>query len=86
MNKYFIKKNEELVDILVKTTFANCVINRWLAVRLECIGTSIVFATAFILVFFRSGVSAGNAGVAFVYAISVSLTRLANHGDHSVSI
>eukprot|EP00928_Gymnodinium_smaydae_P039135 TRINITY_DN26803_c0_g3_i1.p1 TRINITY_DN26803_c0_g3~~TRINITY_DN26803_c0_g3_i1.p1 ORF type:complete len:1351 (-),score=174.93 TRINITY_DN26803_c0_g3_i1:204-4199(-) len=46
--------------------------NRWLAIRLETIGTAIVAAAGFLAVFARNTISAGVAGLSISYALSVT--------------
>eukprot|EP01062_Namystynia_karyoxenos_P065882 TRINITY_DN59931_c0_g1_i1.p1 TRINITY_DN59931_c0_g1~~TRINITY_DN59931_c0_g1_i1.p1 ORF type:complete len:1671 (+),score=589.83 TRINITY_DN59931_c0_g1_i1:104-5116(+) len=46
--------------------------NRWLAVRLETIGTSMVFFASFFVVLARDSVPAGMAGLSISYALSVT--------------
>lgn len=73
--KRFALENEWRVDANVRAYFPSVVANRWLAVRLEFIGSFIILAAAaftIISVATGSGLSAGMVGLAMSYALQIT--------------
>lgn len=73
--KRFSLENEWRVDANLRAYFPSINANRWLAVRLEFIGSVIIFASAgfaIISVSTGSGLSAGLVGLAMSYALQIT--------------
>lgn len=73
----FALENEWRVDANLRAYFPSINANRWLAVRLEFIGSIIILAAAgfsIISVSSRSGLSAGMVGLAMSYALQITLS------------
>jgi ATP-binding cassette, subfamily C (CFTR/MRP), member 1 len=73
--KRFAQENEWRVDANLRTYFPNINANRWLAVRLEFIGSFIILAAAIfsiISVTTGGGTSAGMVGLAMSYALQIT--------------
>lgn len=71
----FALENEWRVDANLRAYFPSINANRWLAVRLEFIGSFIIFAAAsfaIVSVATGSGVSAGMVGLAMSYALQIT--------------
>ena len=71
----FALENEWRVDANLRTYFPNISANRWLAVRLELIGSFIILAAAMfaiITVATGSGPSAGMVGLSMSYALQIT--------------
>lgn len=68
----FIDENAAKVDANQKAYYPNVASNRWLAIRLEFIGSTIVFLAALFAVIGRGSVSAGLVGLSISYALSVT--------------
>ena len=71
----FLHENEWRVDANLRAIFISINANRWLAVRLEFVGSVIIFASAtfaVISVTTRSGLSAGMIGLAMSYALQIT--------------
>ena len=73
--KRFAMENEWRVDANLRAYFPSINANRWLAVRLEFIGSFIIFSAAgfaIISVGTGSGLSAGMVGLAMSYALQIT--------------
>ena len=73
--KRFSQENEWRVDANIRAFFPSISSNRWLAIRLEFIGSIIIFAAAgfsIISVSSGSGLSAGWVGLAMSYALQIT--------------
>lgn len=71
----FSKENEWRVDANLAAYFPSISANRWLAVRLEFLGSVIIFAAAgfaIISVASHSGLSAGLVGLSMSYALNIT--------------
>ena len=71
----FLHENEWRVDANLRAYFISISANRWLAVRLEFVGSFIIFASAtfaIISVTTKSGLSAGMIGLAMSYALQIT--------------
>ena len=71
----FTLENEWRVDANLRAYFPSISANRWLAVRLELIGSVIIFASAgfaIISVSSGSGLSAGLVGLTMSYALNIT--------------
>ncbi|CAB3400919.1 unnamed protein product [Caenorhabditis bovis] len=72
----FVKESQHRVDENLATYYPTVVSNRWLAVRLEFVGTMIVLSAALFAVLFRDspGLSAGLVGLSVSYALNITQT------------
>jgi ATP-binding cassette subfamily C (CFTR/MRP) protein 1 len=70
----FMRENEWRIDINSRAYFPLISANRWLAVRLEFIGSLIIFSAASlsIISLFTTGISAGRVGLAMSYALQTT--------------
>ncbi|BFZ53008.1 ATP-binding cassette glutathione S-conjugate transporter ycf1 [Savitreella phatthalungensis] len=70
----FARENEWRVDMNQKPYFLYISTNRWLAVRLEFIGSILIFAAAFFAVVsvYTGGISAGLVGLSMSYALNIT--------------
>jgi len=68
----FAKINAELLDENQASYFVQTNINRWLAVRLECLATGIVGASSLFALFSASSLSPSLAGLSISYALNVT--------------
>ncbi|KAE8736524.1 ABC-transporter, subfamily C member 18, partial [Frankliniella occidentalis] len=69
----FIEEVESRVDKNQKCYFPVAVANRWLAVRLETVGNSLIFFAALFAVLRRGDISAGSVGLSISYALQITL-------------
>ncbi|XP_064317887.1 multidrug resistance-associated protein 1 isoform X6 [Phalacrocorax carbo] len=70
--KRFIKQNDMKVDENQKAYYPSIVANRWLAVRLECVGNCIVLFAALFAVVARNKLSAGLVGLSVSYSLQIT--------------
>ncbi|NWU95689.1 MRP1 protein, partial [Upupa epops] len=70
--KRFIKQNDMKVDENQKAYYPSIVANRWLAVRLECVGNCVVLFAALFAVIARSKLSAGLVGLSVSYSLQIT--------------
>ncbi|XP_062841096.1 multidrug resistance-associated protein 1 [Trichomycterus rosablanca] len=68
----FIGESDRRVDHNQKAYFPSIVANRWLAVRLECVGNCIVTFAALFAVMSRDSLSSGIMGLSISYALQVT--------------
>ncbi len=72
VQREFIGKSAEKVDVHSGCFYASFTAARWLAVRMEFFGYSIVFLSALFAVLSRGSVSPGVAGLAITYSLSIT--------------
>jgi hypothetical protein len=70
--KDFIGTNNKKVDMNSAIKFLNIASNRWLAIRLESVGGTVVSFSALFTVVNRANVDPAFAGIAMVYAIQLT--------------
>ncbi|XP_016051783.1 PREDICTED: multidrug resistance-associated protein 1 [Miniopterus natalensis] len=68
----FIRQSDLKVDENQKAYYPSIVANRWLAVRLECVGNCIVLCAALFAVISRDSLSAGLVGLSVSYSLQVT--------------
>ncbi|XP_019521622.1 PREDICTED: multidrug resistance-associated protein 1 [Hipposideros armiger] len=68
----FIHQSDRKVDENQKAYYPSIVANRWLAVRLECVGNCIVLFAALFAVISRHSLSAGLVGLSVSYSLQVT--------------
>ncbi|CAF4292967.1 unnamed protein product [Adineta steineri] len=68
----FIDVSDRFVDRNISCHFASSVANRWLGVRLEMIGNTLVFFTAIIAVFMPHRMTAGTVGLMITFAMQIT--------------
>lgn len=75
---HFINRADERVDINQNCYFNSLVVNRWLGIRLDFLGSIIILATALLAVWGRDDIDPGIVGLNLSYALGVteSLTWL----------
>lgn len=71
-DKRFIAENAARADVSANAYFAWIVTNRWLQIRLECLGSVIVLAAALFAVLGRDTLNPASAGLALSYAMGVT--------------
>ncbi|KAJ3122071.1 hypothetical protein HK098_003135 [Nowakowskiella sp. JEL0407] len=77
MDARFMQANDEKVDYNQKAYYASISSNRWLAVRLEFIGSLIVFGSAFfavLTIYFYGTIPASVVGLMLTYSLNVTQT------------
>lgn len=67
----FIKQMENKIDNNLSFFYPDTISNRWLAVRLEFIGTLVTFFSCLFVVLSRDTLSAGNAGLSISFSLNV---------------
>ncbi|KAG0054723.1 Multidrug resistance-associated protein 1 [Gryganskiella cystojenkinii] len=72
VNERFILENAMKSDISSNAYFAYQISSRWLDVRLECMGTLVVLATALLSVLARESLGAAKAGLALSYSSNLT--------------
>ncbi|KAL1477414.1 hypothetical protein MTO96_017487, partial [Rhipicephalus appendiculatus] len=70
----FVARSNELTDINHSSFFPSIAASRWLSIRLEFLGYSIVFIAAMLAVLTRETLSPGLAGLSVSYALTVTST------------
>ncbi|KAF9137953.1 hypothetical protein BGX30_009752 [Mortierella sp. GBA39] len=70
--KRFIAENAARADVSANAYFAWIVTNRWLQIRLECLGSVIILAAALFAVLGRDTLNPASAGLALSYAMGVT--------------
>ncbi|XP_060028892.1 multidrug resistance-associated protein 1 isoform X2 [Erinaceus europaeus] len=68
----FIQQSDLKVDENQKAYYPSIVANRWLAVRLECVGNCIVLFAALFSVIYRNTLSAGLVGLSVSYSLQIT--------------
>ncbi|XP_039089530.1 multidrug resistance-associated protein 1 isoform X1 [Hyaena hyaena] len=68
----FIRQSDLKVDEYQKAYYPSIVANRWLAVRLECVGNCIVLFASLFAVISRHSLSAGLVGLSVSYSLQVT--------------
>lgn len=72
LEKDFIHENERKIDQNQRPFWMSQVANRWLGLRLELMGTTIISLAAFFLVLERDNVDPGSAGLSLTYALQMT--------------
>eukprot|EP00916_Digyalum_oweni_P008083 GHVL01013527.1.p1 GENE.GHVL01013527.1~~GHVL01013527.1.p1 ORF type:complete len:1441 (-),score=279.03 GHVL01013527.1:18-4340(-) len=70
----FIRTIETKLDSNLRAYYMSVSSNRWLAIRLEFVGTGIVFSSALLAVALTKPENAGFAGLALAYALNITQT------------
>ncbi|GAB1300029.1 Multidrug resistance-associated protein 1 [Apodemus speciosus] len=68
----FIRQSDLKVDENQKAYYPSIVANRWLAVRLECVGNCVVLFAALFAVISRHSLSAGLVGLSVSYSLQIT--------------
>jgi len=68
----FVQNNFDLVSTSQEANYAVVIANRWLGIRLEFVGTCVVFIATFFAVIQRSDVDPGLAGLSITYALQLT--------------
>lgn len=68
----FVKLNEDKIDENQRAHFLSTTANRWLGLRLEFVGTCIVFGAALFAVISRNSLAAGLVGLSLTYALQLT--------------
>jgi ABC-type multidrug transport system fused ATPase/permease subunit len=71
-SRKFIKESNERVDFNNMHYFPSFVASRWLAIRLEFFGYTIVFLSALFAVLSRNTLSPGLVGLSITYSLSIT--------------
>uniref|UniRef100_A0A7E4W3Z9 ABC-type glutathione-S-conjugate transporter n=1 Tax=Panagrellus redivivus TaxID=6233 RepID=A0A7E4W3Z9_PANRE len=72
---HFILESQKRIDTNLEAYYPSIVANRWLAVRLELVGSCIVLFSALLAVLFRDdGVTPGLVGLSVSYAFNITQT------------
>jgi ATP-binding cassette subfamily C (CFTR/MRP) protein 1 len=70
----FIHELNSRVDLNNSCSYAAIITSRWLAIRLELLGYSIIFINAMLAVLFRGTLSSGTTGLTLSYAMTITRT------------
>ncbi|KAM6346782.1 ATP-binding cassette sub-family C member 2 [Alca torda] len=70
----FVQQNESTVDINQKTVYSWIISNRWLAIRLEFVGSLVVFFSALLAVISKGTLEGGIVGLSVSSALNVTQT------------
>uniref|UniRef100_A0A8B9QNC4 Canalicular multispecific organic anion transporter 1 n=1 Tax=Apteryx owenii TaxID=8824 RepID=A0A8B9QNC4_APTOW len=70
----FLQQNESTVDINQKSVYSWIVSNRWLAIRLEFVGSLVVFFSALLAVISKGTLEGGIVGLSISSALNVTQT------------
>uniref|UniRef100_A0A8V0ZGY7 ABC-type glutathione-S-conjugate transporter n=1 Tax=Gallus gallus TaxID=9031 RepID=A0A8V0ZGY7_CHICK len=70
----FLQQNERTMDINQKSVYSWIVSNRWLAIRLEFVGSLVVFFSALLAVISRNSLEGGIVGLSVSSALNVTQT------------
>ncbi|KAF2975269.1 hypothetical protein EK904_009142 [Melospiza melodia maxima] len=70
----FLKKNEITMDINQKSVYSWIISNRWLAIRLEFVGSLVVFFSALLAVIAKGTLEGGIVGLSVSSALNVTQT------------
>ncbi|XP_030343631.1 canalicular multispecific organic anion transporter 1 [Strigops habroptila] len=72
--KRFLKQNEVIMDINQKSVYSWIISNRWLAIRLEFVGSLVVFFSALLAVISKGSLQGGIVGLSISSALNVTQT------------
>jgi ATP-binding cassette subfamily C (CFTR/MRP) protein 1 len=72
MEDKFIAENSEKMDKNLRAYYPNISSNRWLALRLETVGTFIITFAALLVVFRRDSIDPGMGALSLSYALSIT--------------
>nr|APD26519.1 ATP-binding cassette transporter subfamily C member 1 X6 protein [Brachionus koreanus] len=70
--KRFIQQMEKKIDENLSFFYPDTISNRWLAVRLEFIGTLVTFFSCLFVILSRETLSSGNAGLSISFSLNVA--------------
>ncbi|KAM6265832.1 ATP-binding cassette sub-family C member 2 [Porphyrio hochstetteri] len=70
----FLQQNESTMDINQKTVYSWIISNRWLAIRLELVGSLVVFFSALLAVISKGTLEGGIVGLSVSSALNVTQT------------
>ncbi|XP_009877002.1 PREDICTED: canalicular multispecific organic anion transporter 1 [Apaloderma vittatum] len=70
----FLKQNESIMDINQKSVYSWIISNRWLAIRLEFVGSLVVFFSALLAVISKNSLEGGIVGLSVSSALNVTQT------------
>eukprot|EP00041_Stephanoeca_diplocostata_P028197 m.790864 g.790864 ORF g.790864 m.790864 type:complete len:1581 (+) comp23327_c0_seq3:295-5037(+) len=70
----FVNENENKVDYNLQAYYPSVSSNRWLAMRLEFLGSCIIFFTAMFAIIEDTNIDASSVGLSITYAMSVTQT------------
>uniref|UniRef100_A0A8C8R4R5 Canalicular multispecific organic anion transporter 1 n=1 Tax=Pelusios castaneus TaxID=367368 RepID=A0A8C8R4R5_9SAUR len=70
----FLQCNDRIMDINQKSMYSWLISNRWLAVRLEFIGSLVVFFAALLAVIARDSIGSGMVGLSISSALNITQT------------
>ncbi|XP_074015050.1 ATP-binding cassette sub-family C member 2 isoform X2 [Numenius arquata] len=70
----FLQRNESTMDINQKTVYSWIISNRWLAIRLEFVGSLVVFFSALLAVISKGTLEGGIVGLSVSSALNVTQT------------
>ncbi|KFQ48159.1 Canalicular multispecific organic anion transporter 1, partial [Nestor notabilis] len=70
----FLQQNEIIMDINQKSVYSWIISNRWLAIRLEFVGSLVVFFSALLAVISKSTLESGIVGLSVSSALNVTQT------------
>ena len=73
-SRRFVRINQDQLEAQNSAYYLSISMNRWLAVRLEFIGTLLVLFTSFFVVMFRTQHSAGMGALAISYSLGITQT------------
>ncbi|GFS55470.1 canalicular multispecific organic anion transporter 1, partial [Nephila pilipes] len=68
----FIEKQDKHINTNCRVFFTKTLLNRWLGIRLEFLGNTVVFLTALLCVIERGAFSAAIVGLTLTYALNVT--------------
>ncbi|GFT36073.1 multidrug resistance-associated protein 1 [Nephila pilipes] len=68
----FIDKQDKHIDTNCRVFYSNTLLNRWLGIRLQFLGNTVVFITALLCVIERRAYSAAIVGLTLTYALNVT--------------
>ena len=74
--KQFVKMMQKLIDENLMFSYTNNASNRWLALRLELIGSLITISAALFAIISRDTLSAGLAGLSISTSLNVTYSKL----------
>ncbi|XP_071604685.1 ATP-binding cassette sub-family C member 2 [Heliangelus exortis] len=70
----FLQQNERTMDINQKSVYSWIISNRWLAIRLEFVGSLVVFFSAFLAVISKGTLEGGIVGLSVSSALNITQT------------
>ncbi|CAB3223737.1 unnamed protein product [Arctia plantaginis] len=70
----FIKESQKRIDYYLSFSYLSSIADRWLGIRLEIVGSLIIFFAALFAVLGRESISAGLAGLSISYTLEITQT------------